>query len=89
MISLLLGLTLLQPPDSQAILRAARRAQAEFESFRRYHLPESSDFAGLPCDLNVGRYCFWYGDQTNWPAWVTPRRSCLETNGSRDNGYAI
>jgi len=65
MISLVLGLTLLHPPDSQATLRAARRAQAEFESFRRYHLPEASDYAGQPCDLHIGRYCFWYGDQTN------------------------
>jgi len=65
MISVLLGLALLQQPDSESTLRSARRAEASFEAFRRYHLPEASDFSGQPCDLNIGRFCFWYGDQTN------------------------
>jgi len=65
MITLLLGLALVQHPDSLATLRAARGAQAEFELFRRYHLPEGDGYSGERCDLNIGRFCFWYGDQTN------------------------
>jgi hypothetical protein len=57
-----LALPLLQQHDSESTLRSARGAQAAFESFRRDHLPESDTYSGH-CDRNVGRYCFWYGDQ--------------------------
>ncbi len=54
---------LLQQPDSQAALKSARRAQESFEFFRRAHLPErEGDYGGPACDVRVGRYCFWYGD---------------------------
>ncbi|HEX2645798.1 MAG TPA: hypothetical protein VHO95_01085, partial [Candidatus Dormibacteraeota bacterium] len=49
--------------DSAATLRAARRAQASFEWFRGHHLPERDDYPSGHCDLNIGRYCFWYGDR--------------------------
>jgi hypothetical protein len=63
MTPLWLVLALLQQPDSQATLRSARRAQADFESFRRSHLPERDGYSGQNCDRYIGRYCFWYGDQ--------------------------
>src|SRR5438105_1850774 len=65
MMSLLLGLALVQRPDSQATLRSARGAQAEFELFRRYHLPAGDGYSGQRGDLHLRRFCFWYGDQTN------------------------
>ncbi|HEV2749550.1 MAG TPA: hypothetical protein VGV12_03390 [Gemmatimonadales bacterium] len=49
--------------DSESTLRSARRAQRDFESFRRQHLPERYGGRGGPCDLQIGRFCFWYGDQ--------------------------
>jgi hypothetical protein len=48
--------------DSQRIVRRARSAQIEFEAFRRARLPlgfRSSE----PCEIRVGRYCYWRGDE--------------------------
>lgn len=48
--------------DSQRIVRRARSAQTEFEAFRRMRLPigyRSSD----PCEMHIGRYCYWRGDE--------------------------
>jgi hypothetical protein len=45
--------------DSVRVLRAARRAQDDFEVFRRRHLPRQSTLAGRPCDVIIGRYCHW------------------------------
>lgn len=56
------GATAPTPPDSESTLRSARRAQSEFEMFRRQHLPEQYDHRTGPCDLQIGRFCFWYGD---------------------------
>jgi hypothetical protein len=52
----------LQSPDSQATLRAARTAQAQFESFRARNVPQADDYSHS-CDLHVGRFCFWYVDR--------------------------
>lgn len=35
-----------------------REAQARFERFRRFHLPETPR-ADPPCDARVGRFCYW------------------------------
>ncbi len=51
-----------QQPDSLTTLRAARRAQATFESIRREHLPYGSGHSGGSCDLRIGRFCYWYDD---------------------------
>jgi len=48
--------------DSVRIVRHARSEQTAFESFRRMRLPlgyRSSD----PCEIRVGRYCYWRGDE--------------------------
>lgn len=50
------------PPDSARTLRAARSAQARFESIRRNHLPWTNSRGGGECDERVGRFCLWYGD---------------------------
>ena len=51
-----------QQPDSLTTLRAARHAQATFESIRREHLPYGSGHSGGSCDLRIGRFCYWYDD---------------------------
>lgn len=51
----------LSPADSVRVLRAARNAQRGFESFRRARLPIGESYTG-PCDVRVGRYCYWRGD---------------------------
>lgn len=49
------------PIDSGSALRRAHKAQAAFELFRRGRLPRSDRLSG-PCDVIVGRYCYWRGD---------------------------
>ena len=49
------------PADSARIVRGVRSAQASFESFRRNRLPVGDQFSG-PCDVRIGRYCYWRGD---------------------------
>jgi hypothetical protein len=49
------------PADSARIVRGARAAQSSFESFRRSRLPIGDRFSG-PCDVRIGRYCYWRGD---------------------------
>lgn len=46
---------------------AARRAQQEFEHYRRLHLPNAS--VGRPgnCDETVGRFCYWYNEKAVMP----------------------
>src|SRR3989454_12816547 len=63
----LLHLVWSQQPDSLTTLRAARRAQATFEAIRRQHLPYGSGHAGGPCDLRIGRFCYWYDDDRSPP----------------------
>lgn len=48
--------------DSARIVKHVRSEQTAFESFRRMRLPigyRSSD----PCEVRVGRYCYWRGDE--------------------------
>ena len=48
--------------DSAGILRHVRSAQSSFESFRRTRLPRGDQSSG-PCDVRIGRYCYWRGDE--------------------------
>ena len=48
--------------DSVRTLRAARRAQERFESVRRAHLPFQPGAPRGPCDVEVGRLCYWHDD---------------------------
>jgi len=42
-------------------VHGAHSAQSAFESFRRLRLPVQ-ERGGGPCDVRVGRYCYWRGD---------------------------
>ena len=47
--------------DSTRDLKAARSAQSTFEFIRRSNLPEG--FGGMGrCDVQLGRYCWWYDE---------------------------
>jgi hypothetical protein len=48
-------------PDSARVVHGAHSAQSAFESFRRLRLPVQERGSG-PCDVRVGRYCYWRGD---------------------------
>lgn len=48
-------------PDSARLVRGAHSAQSAFEGFRRLRLPVQERGSG-PCDVRVGRYCYWRGD---------------------------
>lgn len=47
--------------DSVRLRRSAESAQRAFEAFRRARFPVRSDGSG-PCDVHIGRYCYWRGD---------------------------
>lgn len=47
-------------PDSVAVLKSAKRAQAEFETTRRYSLPERAGGWSGVCGERIGRVCYWY-----------------------------
>ena len=49
-------------PDSGAVLKSARRAQATFEATRRASLPESPGGWRDFCGQRIGRICYWYED---------------------------
>ena len=62
-------------PDSGAVLKSARRAQAAFEGTRRLNLPErAGGWSGI-CGTRIGRICYWYepGEDTD-PAPPEPAR---------------
>jgi hypothetical protein len=48
--------------DSIRVVRTARRAQEQFESLRRANLPFGSGAPRGPCDLQIGRFCYWHDD---------------------------
>src|SRR5262245_5462414 len=58
------GVQTTAPADSVRILRSARSAQRSFESFRRNRLPLGYGYDG-PCDVHVGRYCYWRGPEND------------------------
>src|SRR6185312_4436773 len=50
------------PRDSVRLVGSVRSAQSSFELFRRSHLPRGDLSSGL-CDVWIGRYCYWRGDE--------------------------
>lgn len=48
--------------DSARVLREARRAQARFEAARRGRLPVRAGGGSSPCDVRIGRFCYWHDD---------------------------
>jgi hypothetical protein len=50
--------------DSANLFRSAQNAQRAFESFRRARLP-LRDGGPTSCDIRIGRYCYWRGDETD------------------------
>ena len=46
--------------DSLAAVRAAHRAQAEFERQRRALAPRAAVRSSGPCDEHIGRFCYWH-----------------------------
>ena len=54
-----------EPADSLRVLRAARRAQENFESVRRRYLPREFGITGHHCDVVVGRWCVWNDDSND------------------------
>jgi hypothetical protein len=56
-----------QLPDSLQILRRAQEAQRDFERVRRIHLPYDWDHQSGPCDVRIGRFCYWYHPSPNRP----------------------
>jgi hypothetical protein len=57
-----------KPPDAVvSVSDAGRRAQADFERFRRQHLPHAPSERPSNCDETVGRFCYWYNERTVMP----------------------
>lgn len=55
------GQSVRKAADSARLIRSVRSAQFSFESFRRSALPLGEHTGGL-CDVRIGRYCYWRGD---------------------------
>src|SRR5688572_23944782 len=60
--------------DSLRTVRAARRAQEQFEVLRRANLPFRPGAPRGPCDLQVGRLCYWHDDGYSAPEVPEPER---------------
>jgi hypothetical protein len=60
--------------DSVRVVRGARRAQEQFEALRRANLPFRSGTPHGPCDLQVGRLCYWHDDGYSPPEVPEPER---------------
>jgi hypothetical protein len=60
-------IALAQSSDSLDILRGARQAQRDFERVRRINLPYDWDHRSGPCDVRIGRFCYWYHPSPNRP----------------------
>jgi hypothetical protein len=74
------------PPTGVPLLDDARRAQFEFEQFRRLNLPPYTGRtpSGANCDEQVGRFCYWYDERLPAPPPEPPsianaRAALLET----------
>lgn len=68
--------------DSTRVLRIARRAQGEFETFRRRLLPFETFNDGGDCDATVGRYCYrqqFTSPPDESPAIIAARTHLLKT----------
>jgi hypothetical protein len=60
--------------DSARAVRAARRAQEQFEALRRASLPFGPGAPRGSCDLQVGRLCYWHDDGYSPPEVPEPDR---------------
>jgi hypothetical protein len=60
--------------DSVRTVRAARRAQEQFEALRRANLPFRPGAPRGPCDLQVGRLCYWHDGDYSMPEVPEPER---------------
>lgn len=54
-------------PDTAAVSEEARRAQRRFESVRRAALRILERRGASPCDVRIGRYCYWYDTSARPP----------------------
>ncbi len=59
--------------DSVAVLQQVRQAQQEFEQLRRANLPRDPDDGRGPCDVKIGRFCYWYAPPREEPLPDPPR----------------
>jgi hypothetical protein len=54
-----------KPPAATPSLGELRSQQAQFEAYRRDHLPKMNVGRGISgtCDEQVGRFCYWYDER--------------------------
>lgn len=55
-------------PGTAEARRAAQAAQRRFERTRRSSLPVGERRGPLPCEVRIGRYCYWYDSTARPPA---------------------
>ena len=55
------------PKDGDGVRRSAQRAQRSFESLRRANLPVAGPSPSHACDVQVGRFCYWYDEASPPP----------------------
>jgi len=70
------------PADTVSPFELGRRAQRDFELFRRLHLPyQSTGRSPSQCDERVGRFCYWYDERAPAappePGDITAKRNVL------------
>ncbi len=51
----------------EATVDAGKRAQQDFERYRRQHLQSASVGRPSNCDETVGRFCYWYSERQTIP----------------------
>ncbi len=59
--------------DSVRALKAARRAQGDFEVVRRRLLPRQEGLSGRNCEVVIGRYCHWQNGNGTGPPPESPK----------------
>ncbi|MFI5311144.1 MAG: hypothetical protein ACHQQ3_07935, partial [Gemmatimonadales bacterium] len=64
--------------DSSSPVGMGRRAQSDFEAYRRFHLPTARSARPSRCDEQVGNFCYWYNENEppppKEPEAITQRR---------------
>jgi hypothetical protein len=70
--------------DSTKALKAARRAQSDFEALHRRLLPQQPGLASRNCEVVIGRFCHWqnsggYGPPPEDPDVIEARQKLLKT----------
>ena len=51
--------------DSVRLVRSAHSAQSEFERFHRANLPHGYSEGSDACEVHIGRFCYWSGDDSD------------------------